>query len=250
MSWRIAGFCALSVSISVGCQAPSIAPGEQVSRTFSSRVVRTVGYDYLLYLPQDYTADSGKRWPLVLFLHGAGERGSDVNMVKLHGPPKLVAEGRKFPFILVSPQCPAKTRWNPDALNALLDEIVSQYSVDPDRVYLTGLSMGGYGTWDLASAYPNRFAAIAPICGGGAPWVARTELAKMPAWVFHGDQDQTVPIVFAEKMVEALRKVNAPVRFTVYPGVGHDSWTETYNNPEFYDWLLAQKCVPFAVPPG
>jgi predicted peptidase len=193
---------------------------------------------YLLYLPKDY--DSKKAWPLVLFLHGAGERGNNLNMVKKHGPPKLVAQGKEFPFILVSPQCPAGHWWEPVELSALLDEIVEKQKVDKDRVYVTGLSMGGFGTWSLAAHSPKRFAAIVPICGGGEPIMAML-LPHVPAWVFHGAKDPVVPVARGEAMVNALKAAGGTVKFTVYPDALHDSWSETYNNPKLYEWLLEQK---------
>jgi len=193
---------------------------------------------YLLYLPPDY--DQQEAWPLVLFLHGAGERGDDLSQVKKHGPPKLVEAARQFPFIVVSPQCPRGEWWEPQALLALLDHVEAENKVDKDRVYVTGLSMGGFGTWRLASDAPDRFAAIAPICGGGEPEWAK-ELAKLPIWVFHGDRDAVVPAERSERMVTALKEAGGNVKYTVYPNVGHDSWTVTYDNPDFYTWLLAQK---------
>jgi predicted peptidase len=205
----------------------------------------TVGArQYLIYLPQDYDPRSGKRWPLVLFLHGSGERGDNLQMVAQHGPSKHVEAGQHFPFILVSPQCPAHGWWSKEAdvhaLAELLDEIEDNYAVDPDRVYVTGLSMGGYGVWALAIAYPQRFAAIAPICGGGNPW-AVSAIRHLPVWAFHGDQDRAVPIEDGRAMVDAHRACGGNAHFTVYPGVGHDSWTQTYANPELYNWLLAQR---------
>lgn len=175
----------------------------------------------------------------MLFLHGAGESGNDLAKVKSHGPPKLVETKGPFPFILVSPQSPGRG-WNPEVLNALVDSVIKQYRVDKRRVYVTGLSMGGYGTWALAAAYPEKFAALAPICGGGNPADA-DKLAKLPIWVFHGAKDTTVPFKRSEEMVEALKAAGGHPKFTVYPEAGHDSWTETYANPEFYEWLLAQK---------
>jgi predicted peptidase len=115
-----------------------------------------------------------------------------------------------------------------------------KYRIDKDRVYLTGLSMGGYGTWALAAAHPEKFAAIAPICGGGNPAEA-AKLARLPIWVFHGAKDPTVPIERSKEMVEAIKAAGGDAKFTIYPEAGHDSWTETYNNPELYQWLLAQK---------
>jgi predicted peptidase len=160
-------------------------------------------------------------------------------LVKKHGPPKIVETKRDFPFIVVSPQSPRRG-WSPESLAALLDEIVLNYQVDRDRVYLTGLSMGGYGTWTLAAAYPEKFAAIAPICGGGSPEDA-ARLKGLPIWVFHGAKDKAVPLERSEEMVKAIEDSGGKVKFTVYPDAEHDSWTATYDNPELYQWLLEQK---------
>lgn len=200
-----------------------------------------VSIDYLLYLPDDY--DTKEAWPLVLFLHGAGERGNDLELVKKHGPPKLIAAGKKFPFIVVSPQCPENRWWEPIELVALLDDVSSRYKVDPDRIYVTGLSMGGFGTWRLAAFAPERLAAIAPICGGGETYWTK-QFSHLPTWVFHGAKDAGVPLVRSEAMVETLKKNGGNPKFTVYPEAQHDSWTETYDNPEFYEWLLQQKRTP------
>ena len=193
---------------------------------------------YLIYLPKDY--DQKDSWPLMLFLHGSGERGDNLDRVKQHGPPKLVCEGKQFPFIVVSPQCPNGESWEPFKLSTLLDEITEKYKVDQDRIYLTGLSMGGFGTWALAAHTPNRFAAIVPICGGGDPSRAR-RIVRIPTWVFHGGKDGTVPLENSQKMVDALKKAGGDPKFTIYPDAGHDSWTQAYNTPELYEWLLQQK---------
>ncbi len=193
---------------------------------------------YLLYLPNDY--DKKGNWPLMLFLHGAGERGDNLELVKKHGPPKLIEEGKAFPFVVVSPQCPEDRWWEPVSLSALLDEIVGKYKIDKDRIYVTGLSMGGFGTWSLATYAPRRFAAIVPICGGGEPITAQM-LASVPAWVFHGGKDPVVPLARSQGMVDAMKRAGGNVKFTVYPDAGHDSWSETYANPKLYDWLLVQK---------
>ena len=200
-----------------------------------------VEMDYLLYLPKDY--DSKDSWPLVLFLHGSGERGSDLELVKKHGPPRLISEGKEFPFIVVSPQCRKDFWWEPNELTALLDDVTKSYKVDPDRICVTGLSMGGFGTWRLAAYRPERFAALAPICGGGEPyWASR--FADVPTWAFHGAKDEGVPLRRTEEMIEAMKKKGGDPKVTIYPEAGHDSWTETYNNPEFYEWILAQKRKP------
>ena len=215
----------------------------QVVQTFQTKVAATVELRYLLYLPEDY-GRTGKKWPLMLFLHGAGERGDDVQMVAKHGPMKLVKEGKQFPFIIVSPQCPLIESWaNPiwiAALSDLLDDVSSRYRADKDHIYVTGLSMGGFGTWALAQEFPHRFAAIAPVCGKGDP--TKAELIKnLPIWVFHGAKDPVVPIANSQDMVDALKKCGSDVKFTIYPEAQHDSWTETYNNPALYDWFLQYK---------
>lgn len=197
---------------------------------------------YLVHLPDDYDADPDRHWPLVLFLHGAGERGSDLESAALHGPPKLADAGQEFPFVLVTPQCPESSQWVTElsTLSGLLDEVVAKHRIDPARISVTGLSMGGYGTWSLAVRYPDRFAAIAPICGG--LWLqSAAPIRSLPVCAFHGDADDVVPIAATEQIVSELRSLGADVQFTRYPGVGHDSWTETYENPEFYDWLLSHR---------
>ena len=230
-----------SVTTIVLAAAWCVSAGEnsgQQAKSFSKTISRKVKLNYLLFTPQGY-AKSKSRWPLILFLHGAGETGSNLNLVKKHGPPKIVATKKDFPFVVVSPQSP-KFGWDVDALDALLEHVLATYKVDPDRVYLTGLSMGGYGTWEFAARYPHRFAAIVPICGGGSPVFAR-RLRRLPIWVFHGEKDTAVPISESERMVKAVKRRRGNVKFTRYPNAGHDSWTETYDNPKLYEWLLQHK---------
>jgi predicted peptidase len=218
-----------------------VPPGSQHSQMFEKEITKTLSCNYLLFLPEDY-GKKKQRWPLIMFLHGAGERGSDLNKVKVHGPPKIIEDQKDFPFIVVSPQCPEDDWWTEkvEVLINLLDDIVSRYKVDKERIYLTGLSMGGYGTWSLASAYPERFAAIAPICGGGSRAMAM-RLKDIPIWVFHGAKDKTVPLKESEEMVNAIRNRGGNVKLTIYPDAGHDSWTETYNNQKLYDWFLEHR---------
>ncbi|HMK39414.1 MAG TPA: dienelactone hydrolase family protein [Bacteroidota bacterium] len=211
--------------------------GKQIPRSFDGSLTRKVRYKYLLYIPPDYSVETPV--PLVLFLHGAGERGNDLDLVKKLGPPKLIEEGKIFPFIVVSPQCPANRWWDAEELNVLIGEIEHTYSVDLDRIYVTGLSMGGFGTWTLGVVYPEKFAALAPVCGWGEPFAA-FRLKEMPIWAFHGAKDPVVPLSKGEEMVEAVRRAGGSPRFTVYPEAEHDSWTETYDNPALYSWLLQQ----------
>jgi predicted peptidase len=211
----------------------------QTEHAFSGRVVLPVAADYLLYLPEGYE-EGDAAWPLVLFLHGAGERGDSLALLKRHGPPKLIAQGEPLPFIVVSPQQAAGGWWNPYVLDALLDEVIATHRVNEDRVYVTGLSMGGFGTWGLAALNPDRFAAAAPICGGGTPRLA-CNAGRLPVWAFHGADDPVVPLESSEVMVDALAACGGDVRLTIYPGVGHDSWTRTYDDPRFFDWLLGHR---------
>jgi predicted peptidase len=212
--------------------------GTQVEKQFASDKVKV---NYLLFLPEGYGKDD-KQWPVLVFLHGSGESGNDLTKVKKHGPPKIVEKKTDFPFIVVSPQAPDfKTGWRAETLNALLDDVLAKYKVDSDRVYLTGLSMGGGGTWEWATANPERFAALVPICGYRNDPKQAAKLKELPIWAFHGAKDTTVPLSRSEVMVNAIKDAGGNVKLTVYPNAAHDSWTETYNNPELYTWLLAQK---------
>src|SRR5665213_531661 len=227
----------LLTAISDFAAEPPATPVQQEIH-FETRSPVAAKIDYLLFLPQGYR-ESQQRWPLMLFLHGSGESGANLAKVKAHGPPKLVESTPDFPFILVSPQSPGRG-WNNQTLTALLDDVVSKYRVDSSRIYLTGLSMGGFGTWSLAAAHPERFAAIVPICGGGKPADA-AKLAALPIWAFHGAKDPTVPVERSREMVAAIKAAGGNVKYTEYPEAKHDCWTETYQNPELYKWLLAQK---------
>ncbi len=219
---------------------PVLASGQH-HQVFEKTITKTLSCNYLLFLPKGYS-EKKQGWPLMLFLHGAGERGSDLKKVKIHGPPKIVEKQKDFPFIVVSPQCPEDDWWTDkvEVLINLLDDIVVRYNVDTDRIYLTGLSMGGYGSWALAAKYPERFAAVAPICGGGNRIMA-FRLKDVPVWAFHGAKDTVVPLKESEEMVNAMKSLGGNARLTVYPEAGHDSWTETYNNEQLYDWFLEHR---------
>ncbi len=196
--------------------------------------------NYLLYLPSEYD-QSEQVFPLVLFLHGAGERGDDLENLKIHGIPKLINEGRSFPFISVAPQCPNDGYWDrPEYVSTLISlvkTVMKDTRVDPKRVYGTGLSMGGLGTLAIAIKDPELFSAIIPICGG-ADLEKIQRLNKLPMWIFHGDRDDVIPLDNSISIYQSLRSVNENVFLTVYAGVDHDSWTETYENDDIYDWLL------------
>ncbi len=217
--------------------------GQQVAQNQKGAYTVPFEYDYLLFTPTNkvHQNKSGKL-PLIVFLHGAGERGTDIQKVKVHGPPKLAEQNADFPFMVLSPQCPENQRWDARALSELLDHIIANHQVDRSRIYLTGLSMGGQGTYDLAILRPNTFAAIAPICGGDYMHAYSASIIKeLPIWVFHGAMDEVVPLDNSVRIVKALKNLKADVQFTIYPMAGHDSWTETYLNEKLYTWFLSCK---------
>ena len=210
------------------------------SLNFGTTVSVNVALPYKVYYPKGYSA-SGEPHPLLMFLHGAGERGSDLSALTATALPKHIEDGDlDLPFVVVAPQCPEGHWWNPLAVDALLDKAIADYNIDPSRVYLTGLSMGGRGTWEMANRAGHKLAAIAPICGPFV-WVNAAPLQRLPMWVFHGVMDSVVPVTESVKMVRMLRAAGCDVKFTTYADADHDSWTETYTNPELYDWLLSHR---------
>ncbi|MFI5386858.1 MAG: prolyl oligopeptidase family serine peptidase [Fimbriimonadales bacterium] len=214
----------------------TVTPGK-----FQRRITKTVSGNYLLYVPDTYKPGGRDRYPLMLFLHGIGERGADLGKLKVHGPFKEIAKGRKFPFIIVAPQMPlTETNWDVDRLTALLDDIESKYRVDKAREYVTGISMGGFGTWALAAATPSRFAAAVPICGGGN-FLTVMALKSLPIWAIHGDHDPAVPIALDRSMVDTVKRAGGDITFTVIKGGLHDVWTPYYSGTELYDWLLRHR---------
>ncbi|EEF57543.1 prolyl oligopeptidase family serine peptidase [Pedosphaera parvula] len=228
--------------------APAKPNIENLTAKKSSQTFKT---DYLLYLPKDYKASSRKKWPAIVFLHGSGERGTNIWKATTHGPTKYIEKNPDFPFILITPLCPAGHKWSDDVVLGILDQVIDKYNVDTNRVYLTGLSMGGYGTWSLATTYPERFAAVAPICGGeGNIGVVlsmmdkekKPALLNLPVWAFHGGKDNVVSLEESERMVKILKKAGCKdVELTIYPEATHNSWTATYDNPKLYEWFLEHK---------
>ncbi|TMW70296.1 prolyl oligopeptidase family serine peptidase [Alteribacter natronophilus] len=212
-----------------------------VEKTFKKEMT----FRYVVDFPEQY-GETEENYPLILFLHGMGQRGESFEDMKVYGMPKLAAE-RNIPAVIVSPVCPETTTWieELDALHSLVIHAAREYRVDPERIYLTGLSMGGFGAWHLAEKYPYLFAALAPICGGALHEFGFLDrihrIAHMPVWTFHGAKDDVVPIERTQVLVDRLRKDGGNVEFTVYPEAGHDSWTETYDDPRFLDWLLRQR---------
>ena len=200
-------------------------------------------FNYVKYLPKDF--DGNKKYPLVIFLHGAGERGDDLDLAMRHGYMKYVREeGKEYPFIFVGPQCPKDKYWGcyTESLLAFIDDICKTLPVDEKRIYLTGLSMGGTGTWMLAMADPDRFAAIAPICGSGIYWHGTVLAnAKLPIFMYHGDCDDTVPFYESANMLRAInRHGHNNAKLKICYGVGHNAWDYAYTDDELLEWMLAQ----------
>ena len=214
-----------------------IVPSSGQSTQLKLKTTISEQINYLLFLPKDYVK-TGNPSPLIVFLHGSGERGADLEKVKAWGPPAIVEKNPNFPFVVVSPQCPEGQWWNTYFLKAMIDEVLAKYNVDKSRVYLTGLSMGGFGAWELAEQFPDYFAAVAPICGGGNPLLV-SKLKNIPVWVFHGKKDASVPEQQSAIMVEALKKIGANVEYTVLPDGSHsDAWVYAYDKAGLFDWFL------------
>jgi predicted peptidase len=245
----------------------AVSATARVETGFLNRTVRMAGsyHRYQVYVPADFS--SKKNWPVLLFLHGAGERGSDGLLPTDVGIGHAIRlDPSRFPFIVVLPQCGKDKIWGEGDMQALalaaLDASIKEFHGDRKRVYLSGLSMGGFGTWELAARNPGRFAAIVPICSGVEPqkdWpqlrvtlvddpkiadpfaeVAR-RIGKMPVWMLHGDADPSVPVEQSRRMAEVLKRANAEFKYTEYPGVGHNSWDLAYAEPDLVAWLLSHK---------
>lgn len=196
-------------------------------------------YPYLAYLPSGYQESIGKEWPLIIYLHGSSCKGNNLERVKKYGPPFYLDRGMQVDAIVISPQCPSNRNWvYGDWFESFYREILDKYRVDPSRVYLTGMSLGGFGTWSLASRYPQYFAAIMPLCGGGRPDMAET-VKDLPTWVFHGEKDRKVRLTRSTEMVNAMQELGSRPKFSVLKGEGHDIH-HVYAEQSVYEWLLAQ----------
>lgn len=191
---------------------------------------------YLQYIPATYNQKQTYKWPLVIFLHGIGEIGANVNVLKNVGLVKVVA-GKQF--IMLAPQC-TSSWWNSNVLQKFLQQVIKQYNVDPTRIYLTGLSMGGYGAWDWSEHYPQQFAAVVPICGGGTTSLA-CSLKNVPVWAFHNADDPTVNVQNSRDIVKAIKACGGKlIKYTENATGGHNAWTKAYADPALYTWLLKQ----------
>ena len=197
-------------------------------------------YEYLLYLPKEYDATKGK-YPLVIYLHGSSQTGSDLSKLKAYGPPYMVDKGHDYNFIIVAPQCPEGKVWSTDNwFDALYKELTTKYRIDKKRIYLTGISMGGYGTWQTAVEHPKIFAAIAPLCGGCDDSTQVCRIKRVPVWTIHGSADNVIPIAETERLVNRLEQCGGEVKFTRLENEGHGI-QYYYEKNDIYDWLLTKQ---------
>jgi predicted peptidase len=246
--WRI-----WLISLWAGCIAHAVQPEAREWKSPGGSVVK-----YRWSAPAN--PEPGKTYPLVLFLHGSGERGSDNTAQLRHGVMPILKAAEKLgqPCFLIAPQCPEDRMWSPidpegkkltaaDQPNEMLDPIVAlindtqaKYPVDPNRLYVTGISMGGFGIWDLLGRMPGKIAAAVPICGGGDPTLA-ARFKDVPIHAFHGELDSAVPVAATREMIAALEKAGGKPKVTIYPGVDHVCWIQAYDDPELYRWLFAQR---------
>lgn len=237
-AWRI---MAIVMAVAVAVPALSAAdrrlPAGRSAYRLPVRDPSTNHVNYVLYVPSGGTAPASG-WPLILFLHGSEQRGDDPSLLQDLAIFSFADEQRQFPFVALVPQCPPGQHWSPLVLKQLLDAVEASVPVDRTRVYLTGFSLGGYGTWQTAAALPGTFAAIAPLCGmSDLPDVP--SLVGIPTWVFHGAQDRNIPVTESLRMVSALREAGGEPRMTVYPDFPHDIWTITYRDSRLYLWFLS-----------
>lgn len=250
------GLTILMNSIAAADDVKPPSAGEIYAANSFEHENQTLPYRFL----EPANIEAGRKYPLVLFLHGAGERGNDNQKQMVHGLKEFIKPGNRtrFPCFIVAPQCPADRRWvevdwtltkhdMPEKMSIplgltweLLQQVTKDYPIDESRIYITGLSMGGYGTWDLIQRKPGYFAAAVPVCGGADEKYAK-RLIKLPIWAFHGDKDNVVQTVRSTRMVEAIEKAGGNPKITIYPGVGHNSWTATYANPDILEWMFSQE---------
>ncbi|WP_445733952.1 carboxylesterase family protein [Mariniflexile sp.] len=207
-------------------------------KSFETEVTSKENMKFYLYTP----IEKQDVYPLVVFLHGGGQSGSDLNLVKEHGLPKLINEGKNFPFYVFAPQNPNKNGlWDDKVINKMVDHLVDSLSIDTKRIYLTGLSRGGDGIWRMAVNNPNKYAAMLSVCAANIPMVYINWVPNLPVWFFHGEKDSIVPVEQTIQAYEKLKQFNPDAKLTLYPNADHDSWTETFENDAIFIWLLSHK---------
>jgi len=236
--WTVAllGLALAASAAAAKTKMPPIVEGQTPQQP-----VEAGNYPYQLFVPKGYPGDTAKQYPLLIFLHGSGERGDDITKVKVHGPPKIAERDPAFPFLTISPLLGTDQDWDIAKLDRLVDHVAWTYRIDPARIYLTGLSRGGHASWRWAIAEPKRFAAVAAVAGRGNPGEA-CRLMDLPVWAFHGDRDDVVVPEGSFDMARAIRACGGrKIRLTIYPDLGHNAWDPAYDDPALYAWLLEQK---------
>jgi predicted peptidase len=239
-----------------------IGGAKELETGFLNREIRlnSITYRYQVYLPREWKSES--KWPIILFLHGSGERGDDGHIQTEVGIGTAIRRNvSRFPCVVLFPQCRDGMWWSmpqmKEQVMAILNQSIKEFNGDEQRIYLTGISMGGYGTWDIGAEYPDRFAALVPVCGGVELPSKLSGLSKdnelrlyrrvaekvkgIPTWIFHGEEDDAVPVTESRRMHEALSSLKADVRYTEYKGVGHNSWDRAYAEEELYSWVFSQR---------
>lgn len=240
---RACVLAALLIVATTGCHK-HIATIIMERRVHSMQVPREhpTEMHYIVQLPRGYHDNTNRLWPLVFYLHGIGESGVNLDRVLRFGPPKLVAEGKDLPCIVVSPQVPRGYFWFRESNWTLeiLEKVTRDYRVDKQRVHATGNSMGAFGAVLLVAREPQLFASCVPVCGG-VDFMDALRLRDVPIWAFHGESDPIIPVEESKRMVDMVNKLGGHARLTIYPGVGHNSWDRAYDDPELWKWMLAQK---------
>jgi predicted peptidase len=235
-------FCSIIISCS---EDSGLESNNNSSEARQVEVRDSEGFSYLLFTPKNKVEEVDGKLPLIISLHGIGERGSDLQILKSDGLPKILDGDVSFPFMVISPQCPLSTEWyytnenNIERMRGLLDDAIQRFPIDTNRIYITGFSMGGIGSWYFIINLPEYFAAAAPIAFRADGW-SPCDAKEIPVWAFHGSDDSVIPFRRASLLVDQFRNCGGDIEFTVYDGAGHDSWTRTYNNNDLYSWLLNQ----------
>lgn len=210
---------------------------QEVKGSFSTEIKETFSYGYILHKP----LASKEKKPLLIFLHGSGEKGNDLDKLKVHGPLKYIQKNTLDAYIL-APQCPENNYWDAESLHALIQKIIEENAIDKNRIYLTGLSMGAWGAWNLAFAHPETFAALVPICGfvDRVPMIENCKIAAIPTQIFHGLLDDVVDANYSITIYKKLKICSTDIQLTLFDDANHDSWTRVYDNAAIYDWMFKQ----------
>ncbi len=234
----------LLMLLTISCSdSDNVTKTDHTEKGYQVEIRDSEGYSFLLFTPANESQKIDGKYPTILFLHGIGERGNDLQLLKQEGLPKILDGNTSFPFIVISPQCPTSTEWyytnenNIGAMERMLDDAISRFPIDTNRIYITGLSMGGIGTWYFAINLPDRFAAMAPVAFRGDGW-SPCPAKDIPVWGFHGALDSVIPLTSAQSIVNQFKNCGGSIEFTVYSDLSHDCWIRTYNNPDLYTWFL------------